>query len=123
TAWPDQTELDAYLKMLEEAEKRDHRRIGKDMALFHLQEEAVGSVFWHPKGWRLYLTAEAYMRRRLDAAGYQEVKTPQLVDRALWYPSANWKKSRDHMFTAQVEDENKFLALKPMNCPCHVQIF
>jgi threonyl-tRNA synthetase len=123
TAWRDQAELDAYLKMLEEAEKRDHRRIGKDMGLFHLQEEAVGSVFWHPKGWRLYRAAESYIRRRLDAAGYQEVRTPQLVDRALWELSGHWEKYREHMFLARVEEEDKTLALKPMNCPCHVQIF
>ncbi len=123
TAWRDQKELDAYLHMLEEAERRDHRRIGKDMGLFHFQEEAVGSVFWHPKGWKLYRIAEAYMRRRLDAAGYQEVKTPQLLDRALWEASGHWEKFREHMFIAQVEDEDKILALKPMNCPCHVLIF
>jgi threonyl-tRNA synthetase len=123
TAWRDQKELDAYLHQLEEAERRDHRRIGKDMDLFHIQEEAVGSVFWHPKGWKLYRTAETYMRRRLDAAGYQEVKTPQLVDRALWEASGHWEKFREHMFITQVQDEDKFLALKPMNCPCHVQIF
>jgi threonyl-tRNA synthetase len=123
TAWRDRKELDAYLHQLEEAEKRDHRRIGKEMGLFHLQEEAVGSVFWHPKGWRLYRTAESYMRRRLDASGYQEVRTPQLVDRALWEASGHWEKFREHMFIATVEDEDKVLALKPMNCPCHVQIF
>ena len=123
TAWRDQKELDAYLNMLEEAERRDHRRIGKEMDLFHLQEEAVGSVFWHPKGWKLYLAAEAYMRRRLDDAGYQEVKTPQLVDRSLWERSGHWEKFRQNMFVAQVEDENKVLALKPMNCPCHLLIF
>lgn len=123
TAWRDQKELDAYLHMLEEAERRDHRRIGKDMSLFHIQEEAVGSVFWHPKGWKLYRTAEAYMRRRLEDANYVEVKTPQLVDRALWEASGHWEKFREHMFIAQVEDEDKTLALKPMNCPCHVQIF
>ncbi len=123
TAWRDQKELDAYLHMLEEAERRDHRRIGKDMGLFHIQEEAVGSVFWHPKGWKLYRSAETYMRRRLDLAGYQEVKTPQLVDRALWERSGHWEKFRENMFVARVEDEDKFLALKPMNCPCHVQIF
>ena len=123
TAWRDQKELDAYLHMLEEAERRDHRRIGKDMGLFHIQEEAVGSVFWHPKGWKLYRSAETYMRRRLDPAGYQEVKTPQLVDRALWERSGHWEKFRENMFVARVEDEDKFLALKPMNCPCHVQIF
>ena len=123
TAWRDQKELDAYLKMLEEAEKRDHRRIGKDMGLFHLQEEATGSVFWHPKGWKLYRTAEDYMRRRLNLNGYQEVKTPQLVDRALWEASGHWEIYREHMFQAQVADEDKTLALKPMNCPCHVLIF
>ena len=123
TAWRDQKELDAYLHQLEEAEKRDHRRIGKEMDLFHIQEEAVGSVFWHPKGWKLYRTAEAYMRRRLDEAGYQEVRTPQLVDRSLWEKSGHWDNYRQNMFIAQVEEENKFLALKPMNCPCHVQIF
>ncbi len=123
TAWRDQKELDAYLHMLEEAERRDHRRIGREMGLFHLQEEAPGSVFWHPKGWRLYRTAEAYMRRRLDAAGYDEVRTPQLVDRSLWEASGHWEKFREHMFIARVEDEDRVLALKPMNCPCHVQIF
>ncbi len=123
TAWRDEKELAAYLHMLEEAEKRDHRRIGKQMDLFHLQEEATGSVFWHPKGWRLYRTAESYMRRRLDAAGYQEVRTPQLLDRSLWEASGHWENYRDHMFIARVEDEDKHLALKPMNCPCHVLIF
>ncbi len=123
TAWRDQKELDAYLLMLEEAEKRDHRRIGRELDLFHLQEEAVGSVFWHPKGWKLYRTAEDYMRRRLDSAGYQEVKTPQLVDRALWEQSGHWEKFREHMFIAQVEDENRTYALKPMNCPGAVMIF
>jgi threonyl-tRNA synthetase len=123
TAWRDQKELDADLHLLEEAARRDHRRIGREMDLFHLQEEAQGSVFWHAKGWRLYRTAEAYMRRRLDAAGYQEVRTPQLVDRVLWEASGHWEKFREHMFVAHVEDENRTLALKPMNCPCHVQIF
>jgi len=123
TAWRDQKELDAYLHQLEEAERRDHRRIGKDMGLFHFQEEAAGSVFWHPKGWRLYRVAEDYMRRRLDASGYLEVKTPQLMDRALWEKSGHWENYRQHMFIAEVEDENKMLAVKPMNCPCHVLIF
>ena len=123
TAWRDQKELDAYLHQLEEAERRDHRKIGKEMDLFHIQEEAVGSIFWHPKGWKLYRTVEAYLRRRLDAAGYQEVKTPQLVDRSLWEKSGHWENYRQHMFITQVEDEDKFLALKPMNCPCHIQIF
>ncbi|HEY4254580.1 MAG TPA: threonine--tRNA ligase [Roseomonas sp.] len=125
TAWRDQKELDAYLQQLEEAEKRDHRRIGKEMGLFHLQEEAVGSVFWHPKGWRLYTVLQDYMRRRLEA-DYQEVRTPQLVDRKLWEASGHWEKYREHMFLATVDDESekdRLLALKPMNCPCHVQIF
>ena len=123
TAWRDQKELDAYLHRLEEAERRDHRRIGRDMGLFHLQEEAAGSVFWHPKGWKLYRITEDYMRRRLDAAGYQEVRSPQLLDRSLWEQSGHWEKFREHMFVASVEDEDKQLALKPMNCPCHVLIF
>ena len=123
TAWRDQKELDAHLHQLEEAERRDHRRIGRDMDLFHIQEEAVGSVFWHPKGWALYRTAEDYMRRRLDANGYQEVKTPQLVDRRLWEASGHWDNYKQNMFIARVEDEDTTLALKPMNCPCHVLIF
>jgi threonyl-tRNA synthetase len=126
TAWRDQKELDAHLHQLEEAEKRDHRKIGREMDLFHLQEEATGSIFWHPKGWRLYRTVEDYMRRRLDAAGYDEVKTPQLLDRKLWIESGHWEKFRESMFIASVEDESekdRVLALKPMNCPCHVQIF
>ncbi|WP_431285294.1 threonine--tRNA ligase [Humitalea sp. 24SJ18S-53] len=126
TAWRDQKELDAHLLQLEEAEKRDHRKIGLHTGLFHLQDEAVGSVFWHPKGWRLYRKVEDYMRRRLDATGYDEVKTPQLVDRRLWEESGHWEKYREHMFLARVDDESekdRLLALKPMNCPCHVQIF
>jgi len=126
TAWRDQKELDAHLHMLEEAEKRDHRRIAKEMHLFHMQEEAQGSVFWHAPGWKLYRTVEDYMRRRLDASGYQEVKTPQLVDRRLWEASGHWEKFRSAMFIATVEDQDeahKIHALKPMNCPCHVQIF
>jgi threonyl-tRNA synthetase len=123
TAWRDQKELDAYLTMLEEAERRDHRRIGRDMGLFHIQEEAVGSIFWHPKGWKLYRTVESYMRRRLEAAGYDEVKTPQLVERVLWERSGHWESYREHMFIATVVEEEKTLAVKPMNCPCHVQIF
>ena len=122
-AWRDDKELAAHLTMLAEAERRDHRKIGREMDLFHLQEEATGSVFWHPKGWRLYRAAEAYMRRRQDAGGYQEVRTPQLVDRSLWEASGHWEKYRAHMFLARVDEEDKTLALKPMNCPCHVQIF
>jgi threonyl-tRNA synthetase len=122
TAWTSEKDLTAYLTMLEEAEKRDHRKLGKQLGLFHLQEEAAGSVFWHAKGWVLYREIEAYVRRRLDAAGYSEVKTPQLVDRSLWEASGHWEKFGENMFTAQSEDE-RTLALKPMNCPCHVQIF
>jgi threonyl-tRNA synthetase len=123
TAWRDQKELDAYLHQIAEAERRDHRRIGREMDLFHIQEEAVGSVFWHPKGWKLYRTVEAYIRRRQEAAGYEEVRTPQLVDRKLWEQSGHWEKFRKSMFIAEVVDEESTLALKPMNCPCHVQIF
>ena len=123
TAWRDQKELDAHLHQLEEAERRDHRRIGTQMDLFHMQPEATGSVFWHPKGWRLYRAAEAYMRRRQDDGGYLEVKTPQLVDRKLWEASGHWDNYKEHMFIAKVEDEDTTLALKPMNCPCHVLIF
>ena len=115
-------QLTQYLTMLEEAEKRDHRRLGRELDLFHQQEEAAGSVFWHPKGWTLYRTVESYMRRRLEDAGYLEVKTPQLVDRALWEASGHWEKFRELMFTAETEDE-RVLAVKPMNCPCHVQIY
>ncbi len=123
TAWRDAAELEAHLHQLEEAERRDHRRIGREMDLFHIQEEAVGSIFWHPKGWRLYSVLQDYMRRMQDAAGYEEVRTPQLVDRSLWEASGHWENYREHMFIATVEDEDKSLALKPMNCPCHVQIF
>ena len=123
TAWRDAKELEAHLLQLEEAERRDHRRIGKDMDLFHIQEEAVGSIFWHQKGWKLYRTVEAYIRRRLESSGYEEVRTPQLVDRKLWEESGHWDKYRKNMFIAEVVEEEKTLALKPMNCPCHVQIF
>jgi threonyl-tRNA synthetase len=126
TAWRDQKELDAHLLQIEEAEKRDHRKIGKEMGLFHLEEAAVGSVFWHPKGWKLYRTVEDYMRRRLDAGAYQEVKTPQVLDRKLWEASGHWENYRKNMFMATVEDQDeahRALALKPMNCPCHVLIF
>ena len=121
TAWADAKQLKQYLHMLEEAEKRDHRRLGREMGLFHLQDVAVGSAFWHPKGWRLYRTIQDYMRARLDAAGYVEVNTPELVDRSLWEDSGHWEKFREHMFVA--ESEGRILAIKPMNCPCHVQIF
>ncbi len=121
TAWVNEADLKAYLTRLEEAEKRDHRRLGREMELFHIQEEAVGMVFWHPKGWTLYRVIERYMRRRLEAAGYVEVRTPMLIDRALWEASGHWEKFREHMFTSEAED--RVLALKPMNCPGHVQIF
>ncbi len=125
TAWRDGKELDAHLHQLEEAERRDHRRIGREMDLFHIQEEATGQIFWHPKGWRLYSTLQEYMRRAQNRNGYDEVRTPLLVDRALWEASGHWENYREHMFTASVEDEHekRILALKPMNCPCHVQIF
>ena len=121
TAWADKKQLKAYLNMLEEAEKRDHRRLGREMELFHIQEEAIGSVVWHPKGWQLYRTVQNYIRNRLEKAGYVEVNTPQLVNRSLWEDSGHWEKFRDDMFISEAED--KILAIKPMNCPCHVQIF
>ena len=121
TAWATPKQLAEYLTMLDEAEKRDHRRLGREMQLFHFQEEAAGSVFWHPKGWTLYRVLQDYMRRRLEAEGYVEVRTPQLFDRSLWEKSGHWEKFREHMFTA--ESEEKILALKPMNCPGHVQIY
>ena len=122
TAWRDDKELKAHLTQLEEAERRDHRRLGREMGLFHLQEEAVGSIFWHPKGWMLWRVLENYVRDRIAAAGYVEVRTPQLIDRVLWEQSGHWEKFRAAMFTA-LADEDKVLALKPMNCPGHVQIF
>ena len=121
TAWPTRAALDAYLHMLEEAERRDHRRLGRELGLYHFQDEAAGSVFWHPHGWTVYRTLQAYMRRRLEASGYVEVRTPQLIDRSLWERSGHWEKFREHMFTAEAED--RVLALKPMNCPGHVQIY
>ena len=122
TAWASQKELDQYLFRLEEAERRDHRRLGRELELFHLQEEAVGSVFWHPKGWTLFRTIETYLRKRLDAAGYQEVKAPLLLDRSLWEASGHWENFRENMFIAESRDE-RVLAVKPMNCPGHVLIF
>ncbi len=121
TAWADSKQLKAYLHMLEESEKRDHRRLGREMGLFHIQDVAPGSVFWHPRGWTLYLTLQHYIRTRLQDAGYVEVNTPQMVDRSLWEASGHWEKFREYMFTAESED--RILALKPMNCPCHVQIY
>ena len=122
TAWATQKELDQYLFQIEEAERRDHRRLGRELDLFHLGEEAVGSVFWHPKGWTLFRNIEAYMRRRLDAAGYSEVKGPLLLDRSLWQATGHWENFRENMFVADSRDE-RVLAIKPMNCPGHVLIF
>ena len=121
TAWRNPKELRQHLHMLEEAERRDHRRLGREMALFHQQDQAAGAVFWHPRGWRFYRATQDYMRKRLDTAGYVEVNTPQLVDRSLWEDSGHWEKFRENMFISEAED--KVLAIKPMNCPCHVQIF
>jgi threonyl-tRNA synthetase len=121
TAWPDQAQLASYLTRLEEAEKRDHRRIGREQDLFHQQEEAVGSVFWHPKGWQLWQTIESYMRGRLKEEGYREVRTPQLLDRSLWERTGHWDNYRELMFIA--ESEKRVLAVKPMNCPGHVLIY
>jgi threonyl-tRNA synthetase len=122
TAWASEAELEAYLKRLEEAERRDHRRIGRAMDLFHIQEEGRGMPFWHPKGWTLYRTLENYIRRRTEAAGYVEVATPQILDAELWKRSGHWAKFHDSMFFCETP-ENEMLAVKPMNCPCHVQIF
>ncbi|MDE2355876.1 MAG: threonine--tRNA ligase [Alphaproteobacteria bacterium] len=122
TAWRSEAELEAYLKRLEEAEKRDHRRLGRAMDLFHMQEEGRGMPFWHPNGWTLYRTLENYVRRRTEGAGYVEVATPQILDRALWERSGHWSKFHDAMFTSETV-EGEVLAVKPMNCPCHVQVF
>jgi threonyl-tRNA synthetase len=122
TAWASEADLEAYLHRLEEAERRDHRRIGRAMSLFHIQEEGKGMVFWHPKGWTLYRTLEDYVRRRTDRAGYVEVATPQILDVSLWERSGHWEKFHENMFVCETE-EGETLAVKPMNCPCHVQIF
>lgn len=121
TAWATKEQLDNYLFMLEEAEKRDHRKLGRELDLFHFQEEAQGMVFWHDKGWSIYNTIEQYIRKKIRKNGYTEVKTPVLVDKSLWEASGHWEKFRDDMFALETDD--KTLALKPMNCPCHVQIF
>ncbi len=121
TAWPTAKDLKKYISRLEEAEKRDHRKIGKNMSLFHTQEEAPGMVFWHPKGWVIYQVLETYIRYKLNANGYSEIKTPQTVDRSLWERSGHWEKFKDDMFTTT--SENREYAIKPMNCPCHVQVF
>ena len=125
TAWADEKALTQHLFQLEEAEKRDHRRLGRELDLFHQQEEAVGSVFWHPRGWTLYRTIERYLRRRLENSGYLEVRTPQLIDRSLWEASGHWEKFRQNIFTVIDRDEGRerVLAIKPMSCPGHIQIF
>ncbi len=135
TAWANREDLKAYLAMLEEAERRDHRRLGREMDLFHLQEEAQGSVFWHPKGYTMWLALENYIRRRIQGADYVEVRTPQLLDSVFWEKSGHWSKFREHMFvvpdeipgtgenTPIVKGDAKLMAIKPMNCPAHVQIF
>ncbi|PSM19624.1 threonine--tRNA ligase [Nitratireductor sp. StC3] len=127
TAWADQKQLDAYMHMLAEAEKRDHRRLGREMDLFHFQEEGPGVVFWHSKGWRMFQNLVAYMRRRLDQEGYEEVNAPQVLDKGLWETSGHWGWYRENMFKVQVAgddaEDDRVFALKPMNCPGHVQIF
>ena len=125
-AFRNKEELKQYLFRLEEAEKRDHRKLGREMDLFHLQEEATGSIFWHPNGWKLYSILLEYMSRKLENSGYFEVKTPQIVDRKLWEKSGHWDKFRENMFIVEVDEQEKaprINALKPMNCPCHVQIY
>jgi threonyl-tRNA synthetase len=122
TAWPEQKQLDAYLHRLEEAEKRDHRRIGRELDLFHLQEEAPGAVFWHPKGWQVFQTLIGYMRAKQTAVGFQEVNSPELMDRSLWEASGHWATFGENMFTTRTPDDRVY-AIKPMNCPGHVQIF
>jgi len=122
TAWPNQAELDAYLLRLAEAERRDHRRLGREMDLFHFQEEAPGAVFWHPNGWTLFQTLINYMRQRQAGSGYVEINTPDIMDRSLWEASGHWEKFGENMFTTQTKDDRTF-ALKPMNCPGGVQVF
>ena len=122
TAWASQADLDNYLMMLEEAEKRDHRKLGREMDLFHFQEEGPGVVFWHAKGWRMFQNLMNYMRRRLELQGYEEVNAPQILDKALWETSGHWGWYREHMFVTETEDDREF-AIKPMNCPGHVLIF
>jgi len=121
TAWRDKKDLKAYLHRLEEAEKRDHRKLGKAQDLFHIQEEAPGMVFWHPNGWTIYREVEQYIREKIRKAGYKEIRTPQIVDRSLWEKSGHWDKYRADMFTTNSEERD--FAIKPMNCPCHVQVF
>jgi threonyl-tRNA synthetase len=122
TSWANQKDLDTYLKRIEEAEKRDHRKLGKEMDLFHFREESPGSVFWHEKGWSLFQKLINYMRSRQDAAGYKEVNTPEILDRLLWEKSGHWEKYGDNMYTSETPDKKVF-AIKPMNCPGHIQVF
>jgi len=122
TSWASQKDLDEYLQRIEEAEKRDHRKLGKEMDLFHFREESPGSVFWHEKGWKLFQKLVAYMRGRQEKAGYKEVNTPEILDRALWEKSGHWEKYGEHMYTSKTPDEKVF-AIKPMNCPGHIQVF
>ncbi len=121
TAWATKEQLDQYLFMLEEAEKRDHRKLGKELSLFHIQEEAQGMIFWHPNGWSIYQTIEQYIRKKLVKHGYVEVKTPIVLDKSLWEASGHWEKFRENMFA--LPNDEQIMALKPMSCPCHVQIF
>jgi len=121
TAWPDKKQLKGYLHRLAEAEKRDHRKIARALDLFHVQEEAPGMIFWHPNGWTIYRTVEQYIRDKIRARGYQEIRTPQIVDRSLWEKSGHWDKFRADMFTTG--SENRDYAIKPMNCPCHIQVY
>ena len=127
TAWRNEKELDEHLNFLEEAEKRDHRKLAKVMDLFHFQDEAPGMAFWHPKGWSIYVALENFIRNKLLHSGYDEIKTPAVVDRKLWEASGHWEKYREHMFIAEIDEQHandkRTNALKPMNCPCHVQIF
>ena len=127
TAWKNEKDLRKHLLAIEEAEKRDHRKLGKEMSLFHFQEEAPGMVFWHPRGWAIYKNLEAFVRDRLEKFDYQEIKTPQVVDRKLWEASGHWDKYRENMFITEIDEEHandkRTNALKPMNCPCHVQVY
>jgi threonyl-tRNA synthetase len=127
TAWKNEKDLNAYLHSIEEAEKRDHRKIGKEMNLFHFQEEAPGMVFWHPDGWTIYRILQDFIRKKLRACNYKEINTPQVVDRKLWEASGHWDKYRENMFITEIDEEHanekRTNALKPMNCPCHVQVY
>ncbi len=122
TAWRNEKELDNYLRQIEEAEKRDHRKLGREMNLFHMQEESPGAVFWHPKGWKLFQSLINYMRKRQDDAGYLEINTPDILDRSLWEKSGHWEKFSEHMFTTEAKEE-RIYAIKPMNCPGGVQVY